>query len=435
MSTVEMCDLGRRKFCFGTAGIISLLSTPSLALSKTKLTVGETSIYMRRAINFLEQHISNQLIPTQWAIGALQANGQISDFTESQLSLSSLQSGLSSPSNWARVILAVKALGLDPSNISGRNLPAELMTELASPAPGFNLHPGLTLNAHAWGSIALTACGMPVDHPLLRNCRDLMISRLEPNGWGSNPVNPNSNDTAAVLLALSELGVGGAVIDAGSASLRLYQNQDGGFSFSLGDPSDICSDAWAVCAFNRLGIDPIGEIKRGSTVFDHMASLQLPDGSFDFRHGWIYESESFRPTATAYALVALASQYWPTQLGQQPPPDPEPLTAEFISICNDSHLVGFEDRSVSTHPIKYWHWDFNDGEYSDQQNPLHFFRQSGLTYTVTLTVGNEWGDDLTIQEVELKAPLSVGSAVPAVLVPVIAVLGWIFRRRMNMSSQ
>ncbi|MDZ7741825.1 MAG: PKD domain-containing protein [Bacteroidota bacterium] len=65
----------------------------------------------------------------------------------------------------------------------------------------------------------------------------------------------------------------------------------------------------------------------------------------------------------------------------------EPPTADFGYQVDSCHTVQFADSS-SAPPGYYlvmWHWDFDDGDTSDLQNPLHSF-PSGGTYNVTLTV-------------------------------------------------
>jgi uncharacterized protein (TIGR02145 family) len=53
--------------------------------------------------------------------------------------------------------------------------------------------------------------------------------------------------------------------------------------------------------------------------------------------------------------------------------------------------VNFTDQSANK-PAS-WQWDFGDGETSTQQNPTHTYNNGG-TYSVTLTVTNEYGSDV-----------------------------------------
>ncbi|PKF61585.1 flagellar biosynthesis protein FlgM [Psychromonas sp. psych-6C06] len=47
--------------------------------------------------------------------------------------------------------------------------------------------------------------------------------------------------------------------------------------------------------------------------------------------------------------------------------------------------VEFKDTSQTSHQVTQWHWDFGDGQVSDQQNPEHTYTQAG-TYQVSLSV-------------------------------------------------
>ncbi|MCL4105590.1 UNVERIFIED_CONTAM: hypothetical protein GTU68_057465 [Idotea baltica] len=58
--------------------------------------------------------------------------------------------------------------------------------------------------------------------------------------------------------------------------------------------------------------------------------------------------------------------------------------------------VQFTDQSTST--PQSWTWDFGDGNNSTLQNPSHIYTASG-TYTVTLTVSNTLGADVSTQTV------------------------------------
>ncbi|MFH2036308.1 MAG: PKD domain-containing protein [Candidatus Zixiibacteriota bacterium] len=66
--------------------------------------------------------------------------------------------------------------------------------------------------------------------------------------------------------------------------------------------------------------------------------------------------------------------------------------ADFIrsseSIC-EGLTVSYLDQSVRA---ETWFWDFGDGTTSTEQNPTHTFDKRG-SYTVTLTVTNEFGSD------------------------------------------
>lgn len=55
----------------------------------------------------------------------------------------------------------------------------------------------------------------------------------------------------------------------------------------------------------------------------------------------------------------------------------------FNIVDMDRRLVAFKDQSVGE--IDSWHWDFGDGNSSDEQNPIHEYSEGG-NYVVVLTV-------------------------------------------------
>jgi len=67
------------------------------------------------------------------------------------------------------------------------------------------------------------------------------------------------------------------------------------------------------------------------------------------------------------------------------------FTASETTTCTG--VIQFQDLSYNA-PIT-WHWDFGDGDTSNQQNPLHAYQAEG-TYTVTLTTTNNFGDSTKI---------------------------------------
>jgi PKD repeat protein len=69
----------------------------------------------------------------------------------------------------------------------------------------------------------------------------------------------------------------------------------------------------------------------------------------------------------------------------------EPPVASFYKNTTNRFApmtVAFTDTSTGS--PTFWSWDFGDGGTSDKQNPTYTFLTAG-SYTVTLTVSNEYG--------------------------------------------
>jgi len=48
-------------------------------------------------------------------------------------------------------------------------------------------------------------------------------------------------------------------------------------------------------------------------------------------------------------------------------------------------IVYFTDKSIAEFGIESWHWDFGDGESSEEQDPIHIYKKRGV-FTVSLTI-------------------------------------------------
>ncbi|MFL5472471.1 MAG: PKD domain-containing protein [Gemmatimonadales bacterium] len=83
-----------------------------------------------------------------------------------------------------------------------------------------------------------------------------------------------------------------------------------------------------------------------------------------------------------------------------PPPSNKPPQADFDVRCHD-RFCSFSDKSKDDDGnVVSWHWDFGDGQSSDQRSPFHFYGDEGH-YDVTLTVAdNDGGSDSKTHEVD-----------------------------------
>lgn len=91
-----------------------------------------------------------------------------------------------------------------------------------------------------------------------------------------------------------------------------------------------------------------------------------------------------------------------------------PLAADFVYNEN-CQVVTFTDLStyLPGHAANSWQWNFGDGNTSNLQNPTHAYTSPG-TYSVTLTVGNANGCQVTVTHsvIVTGLPIPVISAAP-----------------------
>jgi len=165
------------------------------------------------------------------------------------------------PTDLALVALAEAALGRDPEALLAR-LPAR-------PA---------TVNAAIWQVLALRQARRAAAAVIVQLIRQGQ-ARNGGFGWARG-IAPDSNDTAAAVMALRAAGVTGAPIHRALAFLTRLQNRDGGFELTSGRGSDAQSTAWAVQAFVAAGRAPPAK------SMAYLRSLRRGDGSYRYSRAY-----------------------------------------------------------------------------------------------------------------------------------------------------
>jgi len=210
-------------------------------------------------------------------------------------------------------ILAISALGMDANNFYGQ----DYVTRLKSFYSGRQLGDPTTLNDDIFGLLALTAAGIPQTDEVIVNTKNFITSNQNSDGgWSYTVGGPSdSNMTAAAIAALAAFGASpnDADIQNSLNYLRTAQNSDGGFTYdpksAYGTASDSSSTAWVLWALNSLNINHESWTKDGHTPDDYLASTQAQDGYFEYQTG--AGENSFSPITTAYAVIALAGKTLP----------------------------------------------------------------------------------------------------------------------------
>jgi hypothetical protein len=197
----------------------------------------------------------------------------------------------------ARGILAVVAMGRTPYEFGGRNLVAALRTKIAP-----NGRIGLYQNSTYWGVLALRAANSPVPIQSLNFIRSAQLS----NGgysWQGGAA-PDSNDTAAAVMALRTAGIPcswNAVAKAYDY-MHTLQRSDHGYALTAAGAADSQSTSWVVQARRKCKLENKGALS-------YLFARQLPSGAFNYQPG-----RSVTPAwVTAQVLPATNGRSYPVR--------------------------------------------------------------------------------------------------------------------------
>ncbi|MFF5341523.1 prenyltransferase/squalene oxidase repeat-containing protein [Streptomyces althioticus] len=100
--------------------------------------------------------------------------------------------------------------------------------------------------------------------------------RADPSAACDAKTMVDTNQTAAAVQALAALGGHDAVTDKAVGWLKSVQNEDGGWGYTAGGPSDTNSTSVVVGALAAVGEKP-GEVRKGGkSPYDALLGLELP---------------------------------------------------------------------------------------------------------------------------------------------------------------
>ena len=196
------------------------------------------------------------------------------------------------PTDAQRTILGLVAAGGDPRRDGGVDLVARVRGQIRRDG---SIPP--TVNATAFGALALRSAGAPVPASVRRS---ILRAQQRGGAWGLGGL-PDSNITAAAIEALVATGSGARSrpVNRGVAALARFRHP-GGYGLTPSSPPDAQSTAWVAQALVAAGRDP-------GTALTALRRLQRPDGSFAYRRG-----QAITPVwVTAQALPALARRPLP----------------------------------------------------------------------------------------------------------------------------
>ena len=218
----------------------------------------------------------------------------------------------------SRVILALTAIGKDPTNVGGHNLLKGLDSMSYINKQGIN-GPVFTL-------IALDSHNYPTFGDVTR---DVLIDRIlseqvkVDGGWALGGADEKASDvdvTAMTIQALAPYYKTNAkvktAVDKGLTWLSAHQQEDGGFASWGAVNSESC--AQVIVALGALGIDPLTDsrfIKNGITALDALCGYYTQDDTLGKGFAHVKQSSggyvggAYNQMATEQAYYALNAYY------------------------------------------------------------------------------------------------------------------------------
>lgn len=209
-------------------------------------------------------------------------------------------------SEYARVILALTAMGRDPANVGGYNL--------LEPLADYDQTVFQGINGPIWALLALDSGGYDIPaNPGsgTQATRELYVEHilsreLSGGGWSLAGSEPEVDLTAMALQALAKYADrpdAAAAIERGVAVLSAMQNENGGYSTYDAETSE--SIAQVILALTALGIrcDDSRFVKNGRSLAQRLLDFRADDGGF--RHTLDTRSDLIATQQAFCALVAL----------------------------------------------------------------------------------------------------------------------------------
>jgi Prenyltransferase and squalene oxidase repeat len=238
---------------------------------------------------------------TEWTVMGLRAAGvragsvHRSGGRTAAAYLAGRASGWSDAYELERGILAVVAMGRNPSSFAGRNLVSALRSKIGA---GGGIGPAA--NSTYWGVLALRAARSSIPAKTVSYIRARQ-HRGGGYGWAIGSA-PDSNDTAAAVLALHAAGVGCGArsVTHGFGYLKIAQSASHGYALVPGEAADSQSTSWAIQARHACRLR-----NRRSRAW--LLARELPDGAWNYQPGTTV-TPAF---VTAQVLPAVHGKWYP----------------------------------------------------------------------------------------------------------------------------
>ncbi len=265
--------------------------------------------------------------PSQWSsIAFASQNINISDVKNPDVSLldflkTDIPIDPSAATDWETKILAIVAIGSNPSNFNGENF----IKNLEDFHTDGQIGDICSLNDDIFGLLALTASGKLADNKIKQDALNFIIDNQdETNGGfgfsapGCEWYNTSTDMTAAGLHALvsaRDSGMEAAGFDDAIDQAKNYlfsnQNSDGGFGYS--EKSDSDTTGWVIIGLNAAGLSSSTEAKNAKSWL--LTQQSESDGGFT-AFDWGTSEFVSNATTTSHAILAINGKTWISKIYQ-----------------------------------------------------------------------------------------------------------------------
>ncbi len=239
---------------------------------------------------------------TDWAAISLAAAGlDTAQFSPAILTYDPTTDDAYATGEIARHILALAALGEDPTDQNGVNYVARLLNTKEDGQFGDTAF----VNDDIFAGLALLAAGVAADDADVQRAVVAAKDSVNADGGVSYAVAIDTSDvdtTAYFVQLLNAAGQTGKVKQAAVRYLKDQQNLDGGWGYEDHGVSNSSSTAVALQALDKT----VRQNHRSG--YNFLASVQKPNGRFSYGTDGSYSYETLN---SAYAIMALAHQSLP----------------------------------------------------------------------------------------------------------------------------
>lgn len=217
--------------------------------------------------------------------------------------------------DWENRILAIVAIGQNPTNFGGTNYVSNLEGLYANGQIGDTC----SLNDDVFGLLALLAAGNTSSTTIKQSTLDFLLSKQDPTDGGFGFSAPgcawyatSADMTGAALQALVEAknhGFSSTSLDTAIQKAKDYlvanQDSDGGYGYY--GSSDPDTTGWVLQAFNVAGMKDSNEAAAARKYL--LAQQSATDGGFQ-AFDWGANALVSNSTTTAQSIIALSGNGW-----------------------------------------------------------------------------------------------------------------------------